>query len=332
MNTATKDQHPKISVVMPVYNAERYLKESIDSILRQTYTDFEFIIINDGSTDKSQDIINHYKSIDSRIVAIEQENCGVVATANLAAKLAKGEYLSRTDADDVSFDNKLEDLIKCAEKNPNAVVVCGSIEVIDEYSEYVYRDLVLTENDDLKRAFYLRNPIPNGASLIKKAAFESVGGYDNVFAEDCHLWTKLFRIGDFAGTGTTIYRWRMNTSGLTLSNNQKSTEKEKEYVDIIWSYGMPTPLTRREIIAKSKVYAFSGRPHAIAYKKVFLSDLSRLSIHLIKRGHLLQGLSQLFIITSTGRTGVRTVLKRIHLVGQGHYNRLRKKVAYSTDN
>lgn len=322
---------PLISVILPVYNAERYLKESIDSILRQTYTNFEFIIINDGSTDDSQDIINHYKNIDNRIISIEQENRGVVATANRAAKLAKGKYLSRADADDISFDRKLEDLVNCAEKNPDAVVICGSIEVINENSEYVYRDLVLTENDDLKRAFYLRNPIPNGATLISKSAFESVGGYENVFAEDCQLWTKLFNVGAFVGTGTIVYRWRMNSTGLTLSNNQKSMEKEREYVNVIWGYGIPTLLKRDIVIQKSKSYFLSNELYGVDYKKVFLSDLSRLSIHMIKRGHVIQGLYQLLIIASTGRTGLKTVLKRLHLVSSGRYTILRKKVFYSTE-
>ena len=322
---------PFISVILPVYNAERYLRESIDSILRQTYTNFEFIIVNDGSTDNSQDIIDHYKKIDSRIIAITQENRGVVATANRAAKLAKGQYLSRADADDISFDHKLEDLVRCTEKHPDAVVVCGSIEVINENSEYVYRDLVLTENDDLKRTFYLRNPIPNGATLINKSAFEAVGGYEDVFAEDCHLWTRLFTVGDFIGTGTIVYRWRMNNAGLTLSNNQKSMEKEKEYVDIIWNYGIPPLLTRDIVMQKSKSYFLSDSLYGVAYKKVFLSDLSRLSVHLIKKGYVFQGLRQLLIIASTGRTGLKTVLKRLHLISRGHYAKLHKKVFYSTD-
>jgi glycosyltransferase involved in cell wall biosynthesis len=315
---------PKISVIMPVYNAERYLRASIDSILRQTYEDFEFIIVNDGSTDGSQEIIDHYASIDNRIIAVQQENKGVVATANHAISLARGEYISRTDADDISFEHKLEDLLHCATKHPKAIVICGSIEVIDERSEYAYRDLVPVRDIDIRNAFYLRNPVPNGATLIKKSAFEKVGGYEDVFAEDCHMWIKLLQIGEFAGTGTAVYRWRMNPTGLTLSNNAMSIEKCKEYIEEHWRFASPTYMTRGEILKASSLYIAQSKMYGIEYKKIFMSDLSRLSIHLIKRGHVTQGLRQLVCLASTGRTGLKIALRRLHLVSQGHFNKLRK--------
>jgi len=266
----------KISIVMPVYNAELYLKESIDSILRQTYSNFEFIIVNDGSTDKSQDIINHYAAIDSRIIAIEQPNQGVVAAANRAISMAKGNYISRADADDVSFDHKIEDLVECAKNNPKAVVICGSIEVIDERSEYIYRDLVPIKDRDIRTAFHLRNPVPNGATLIKKSAFHEVGGYDDVFAEDCHLWVKLLAMGEFAGTGTTIYRWRANPDGLTLSNNKQSIDRCKDYIEEVWNRQIPLYINRNYIVETSLFYVNNCEHLGVEYKKVFMSDISRL--------------------------------------------------------
>ena len=315
---------PKVSVIMPVYNAERYLQASIDSILRQTYQDFEFIIVNDGSTDNSQVIIDHYAAIDNRIIAIKQSNKGVVSTANHAISLAKGEYISRTDADDVSFEHKIEDLLKCAEKNPKAIVICGSIEVIDERSEYVYRDLVPVRDADIRNAFYLRNPVPNGATLIKKTAIEAVGGYADVFAEDCHMWIKLLQIGEFAGTGTFVYKWRMNPKGLTLSNNSMSIKKCKEYIEELWSTRLPVHTTRSDIRKTGSYYVGLSEKFGIEYKKIFMSDLSRLSVHLIKRGYVLEGLKQLISIASTGRTGLKIVSRRLHIIGQGHFNKLRE--------
>lgn len=313
---------------MPVYNAELYLKESIDSILRQTYSNFEFIIVNDGSTDKSQDIIDHYASIDNRIVTVEQSNQGVVAAANRAISIAKGDYISRADADDVSFEHKIEDLVACANDNPEAIVICGSIEVIDERSEFMYRDLVPMEGRDIRTAFYLRNPLPNGATLIKKSAFLEVGGYDDVFAEDCHLWVKLLAVGEFAGTGTTVYKWRVNPKGLTLSNNSQSINKCKEYIEQAWDHQVPEYITRRDIIDTSLFYINKRERFGIAYKIVFMTDLSRLSMHLIKRGHFLKGIRQLFSLASTGRTGLKITLQRLHLVNQGHYYKLRRMVNF----
>ncbi len=98
---------PKISVVMAVYNGESYLSQAIESILKQTYQDFEFIIINDGSKDHTWEIIQHYKSQDSRIISIFQENIGLTKSLNKGIQVAKGQYIVRQDADDISYLNRL---------------------------------------------------------------------------------------------------------------------------------------------------------------------------------------------------------------------------------
>jgi len=113
-----------VTVLMPVYNAEPYLKEAIESILHQTYSDFEFLIINDGSTDSSKDIILSYH--DSRIRYIENEsNMKLIATLNKGIGLAKGKYIVRMDADDISLPERLKLLYGFMESHPN-VGLCGS--------------------------------------------------------------------------------------------------------------------------------------------------------------------------------------------------------------
>ena len=96
-----------ISVILPVYNGEKYLKESIESILNQTYTNFEFIIIDDGSKDSSLEIIKEYEKEDERIIVISRENKGLVASLNEGIATAKGKYIARMDADDVSLSERL---------------------------------------------------------------------------------------------------------------------------------------------------------------------------------------------------------------------------------
>lgn len=316
------DKPPLVSIIMPVYNSERYLKAAVDSVLRQTYTNFELIIVDDGSTDDSWSIISHYANIDGRIRAVHQENKGVVAASNHGASLAKGTFISRHDSDDISFENKLDDLIRVANENPNAIVITGNIEVINEAGEYLYRELVPVYSDDIKRALYYRNPLPNGATMIKTSSFQAVGGYEDVFAEDCHLWTKLYDKGDFAGTGTTIYRWRMNSTGLTLSNNTKSIEKEKEYTAIIWSLSIPSFVTRKDVLRQCNTYLSISDRFGVDYKKIYLYDLARLSIQLVKRGYIRHGLFQILIICSTGRTGLKISLERIGAVISGHKDKI----------
>src|SRR5215211_725311 len=99
---------PKVSVVMTVFNAERYLREAIESVLNQTFGDFEFVIVDDGSTDRSLDILKEYAQRDPRIRLISRENKGIVASANEGIAVARGQYLARMDADDVSLPQRFE--------------------------------------------------------------------------------------------------------------------------------------------------------------------------------------------------------------------------------
>lgn len=109
------NQNILISVILPVYNAELYLKEAIESILKQTYKSFELIILNDGSSDNSLNIINSFK--DDRIILIDRENNGLVYTLNEGINMAKSKYIARMDADDISLSDRFEKQIKHMEEN-----------------------------------------------------------------------------------------------------------------------------------------------------------------------------------------------------------------------
>src|SRR6185369_12980087 len=116
---------PLISVVLPVYNGEEYLRESIDSILKQSYSNFEFLILNDGSSDRSEEIIQSYS--DPRIKYHKHANCGLAATLNKGIELAKGEYIARQDQDDISLPTRLEKQITFLENHSEyAMVGTGS--------------------------------------------------------------------------------------------------------------------------------------------------------------------------------------------------------------
>src|SRR5437867_4937360 len=109
---------PKVSVVMPAYNAAAYLDESIGSILSQTFRDFEFIIVNDGSSDDTNSILDRYQKSHKRIRVYHQENQGMIAARNRGCRVAWGQYIARMDADDVSFPNRLERQMEYIEKHP----------------------------------------------------------------------------------------------------------------------------------------------------------------------------------------------------------------------
>lgn len=322
-----KEHTPAISVIMPVYNAERFLHESIDSILRQTLADFEFIIINDGSTDGSQRIIDTYAKQDSRIISIRQENSGVVATANKAIQLSKGKYIARMDADDISMPDRLRQEAAILDAQPKTVLVCSSFEIIDQNSEFQYKDIVAPGNDHIKRTLYLRNPIANGSTLIRKDSLVDVGLFDNVFAEDLKMWTKLAAIGDFESTGSVLYRWRMNPTGLTLSNNELSMSKGEEYIASLWSTEKPKMVSRKEILKASKHYLGLKSDKNIEYRQIYLTDISQLAAKFFTNGYRTEGLRQLAILSLSSGDGFKAAVRRIKFIAFGHYGKVRRRLS-----
>lgn len=308
------NNNPLVTVIMPVYNAEEFLAESIDSILRQTFKDFEFLIINDGSTDNSLSLIRSYEERDHRITVIDQENKGVVASANTAITRSRGEYIARMDADDVSMPERLEQGVHILQKSLETILVCSDFEVIDDKGCFRYREFVPPHDSDIKRALFLRNPIANGSTLIRKSALVDAGLFDDTFAEDFHMWMKLSELGKFEATGTMLYRWRMNPGGLTLSNNNLSVNKGKEYIESRWQKSTPLYVPRGQIVTEARYYYRRLGFYGIDYKETYLNDLTQLSARFFTHGHKLLALRQLFAVASTGRTGLKIALKRIHII------------------
>ena len=145
-------KNPKVSVIMSVYNSDKFLSESIESILNQTFRDFEFIIINDCSTDKSLDIIKKYSKNDNRIVLIENENnIGLTKSLNKGVKIAKGNYIARIDADDTALNNRFEVQYNFLEKNKNIFLVGGGTYEIDYKGKIIRRFLRITNSYLLKK-------------------------------------------------------------------------------------------------------------------------------------------------------------------------------------
>lgn len=168
--------NPKISVVMSVYEGEPYLREAIESILNQTFKDFEFIIINDGSTDQSWSIIQEYTEKDQRIVPVIQDNIGLTKSLNKGISMAKGKYIARMDADDVSLPIRFETQLPWLEEK-GYDLCCSRTWLIEEnrvspgLTYYLPRKWLLN----------FRNPFIHGTYLMKKTVLDGLGGYDEEF-------------------------------------------------------------------------------------------------------------------------------------------------------
>lgn len=200
--------NPLISIVMPVWNAAPYLREAIDSILNQSFREFELIAVDDGSTDESVSIIESYE--DPRIRLIQQGRKGFVAAVNHGVAEARAEWIARHDADDISHPQRLESQWLLAKKHPNSVLIhCGTdffgIQVGTQGTARFARTQAL-----IALRSSMMCPVCVGAALIPKQAFLRASGYreEDFPAEDFAFASRLLRMGRFVGTPRILYRIR----------------------------------------------------------------------------------------------------------------------------
>jgi len=216
-----KMKNPKISVVMPVFNSEKFLIEAIQSILSQTYQNFEFIIVDDASTDKSLSISEEYAKKDNRIKVIKNKfNKGIAISRNIGIRNSKGKYIATQDSDDISNPERLIKQFMFLDKNPDVGVVGSHIRIFGDNGES-YR--FYNQNDkDLRNKIFFYSPIAQPASMIRKKVFKDVGYYDEKYppCEDLDLW---FRIGNkykFANIQEILINYRERNESATYKKTK----------------------------------------------------------------------------------------------------------------
>ena len=210
---------PLVSVVMPVFNGEKYLQEAIESILIQSFKDFEFIIVNDGSTDNSLNIIKSFD--DDRIVIINQKNMGLPTALNNGIEKSISQYIARMDADDISLPNRLDLQYQYLEKNRDVVAVGGHVEIIDEDGEYIYTAKQPNTWEEIKNTFP-QTPFFHSCVMFRKKQFIQVGGYFNVpIAEDNILFINLAKIGKLINLDSKLIKYRISPQA--FSRKSKNT-------------------------------------------------------------------------------------------------------------
>ncbi|HSE61061.1 MAG TPA: glycosyltransferase family 2 protein, partial [Candidatus Saccharimonadales bacterium] len=228
---------PLISVVMSVYNGERFLRPAIESILNQTYRAFEFIIIDDGSTDNTANIIQSYN--DPRIRFVQRENKGLVYSLNQGVGMARGRFIARMDADDLALPSRFEKELAVLLSNEKIALVGCFFTYIDEASSKPGITITSpTESIDLKRAMFIYNPFPHGGSMFRREAYAEAGGYNNDFGpiEDYSLWMRMSIVGwECKVIPESLYLYRLSTQG--ISHNQKDAQAEngKRLINDYWS-------------------------------------------------------------------------------------------------
>lgn len=210
---------PLVSVILPVYNGEAFLKESIDSILNQTYSHFELIILNDGSTDNSESVCLSYN--DKRIVYVSHQNMGLAGTLNKGLTLCKGVYVARQDQDDIAFKNRLEMQVRFLEAN-KSILLLGTRANIFSKQDGVFKTFNhATQPSVLKFDLLFNNPFVHSSVMFRKSAINEVGYYntEQSFYEDYDLWSRFSFIGDVANLHDILLDYRHHEQGLSKRTN-----------------------------------------------------------------------------------------------------------------
>ena len=212
---------PRISVVMSVYNGEKYLSEAIKSILNQIYKDFEFIIIDDGSTDSSRAIITSFK--DDRIKPlINERNIGLTKSLNKGLFYADGEFIARQDADDISLPERLELQIQCLDRHPEVAVLGTSYYVIDKDGKIIEER---KPAPNPMSTLITGNRLTHGSVMFRHSVMEELGKYDEChfkYAQDYEYWLRISKHYQIKNLEQSLYKLRVhsNTIGIEKCKEQ----------------------------------------------------------------------------------------------------------------
>ena len=222
---------PLVSVIMPVYNAERYLSEAVESILSQTFADFELITIEDCSTDGSRAILKSFAEKDKRVLVLENEsNLGVTPTLNRGLANAHGELIARMDADDISLPERLEKQVAFLEANPEVGLVSGDALAIDAQGSTVPEAFALIrEPGYIKWLLHFTCPITHPAVMGRKEFFEQAGGYDPeiLYAEDYDLWQRMSQFARLSNLPDVLIKKRAHNQTIGVTRRETMVHSHK---------------------------------------------------------------------------------------------------------
>lgn len=219
---------PLISVIIPVYNGEKTIRETIESVLKQTCADLEVIVINDGSQDSTLNIVSSIK--DPRLKVFNYSNSGVSASRNRGFDLASGEFISFLDADDLWTSDKLEAQLKALQANPSAAVAYSWVNYITETSEFFRSGNYITMNGNVYDKLLIQNVLENGSNpLIRKQALTEVGGFNKALfpADDWDMWLRLAERYHYVAVPypQILYRMSPHSASANILNMEAASKR-----------------------------------------------------------------------------------------------------------
>lgn len=214
---------PKVSVIMSVRNGEKYLRQSVNSILEQTYKNFEFIVVDDCSEDSTLNILRRIKDSRLKIITSKKKK-GLTASLNLCLKLCRGEFIARMDHDDIARKDRLKKQISFLEKNPKIGVVGSWVTLIDSQDRIKGLLKFPKDPDTVFKKIFLYNPLRHSTVMFRKELVNKYGFYDERLdgAEDYDLWLRFARFTKIANIDMPLLKYRLH--------DQRVSEKEEKKV------------------------------------------------------------------------------------------------------
>jgi len=222
---------PRLSVIIPVFNGQEFIEESVSSILRQSFSDFELIIIDDGSTDRTLKIIMEMSRHDARMMVFSRENKGLVFTLNELLEKSTADLVARMDADDVSLPDRFRTQVDFLENNPDVVLVGSSIQLIDSKGRYLTTlSQPLSNLEIQKNLLQGHTCITHPAAMFRREYVMMAGGYRQKFypTEDLDLWLRLGELGKIANISEPLLRYRIHQDSISGKNISKQREAAKK--------------------------------------------------------------------------------------------------------
>jgi glycosyltransferase involved in cell wall biosynthesis len=225
--TAPRRDEPRVTVLLPVYNADRFLDRAIASILAQSFRDFELLAIDDGSQDASAARLEAHARRDPRVRVVRREHAGIAATLNAGLSLARGEVVARMDADDVALPRRLELQVELLDREPDVVCVGGAYEVIDAKGRRITRVRPPCGSDEIEAAALEgRSPICHPAAMYRRRSVLAAGAYDVSVpvAQDYDLWLRLMDVGRLANLSEVVLQFRYHPGSLSESRQAEQMD------------------------------------------------------------------------------------------------------------
>ncbi len=248
--SATPPNSPRVSVVMPAYNAARWLRRALASLVTQTFADLEIVVVDDGSDDETPTIIATAAAGDSRIVAVRQDHAGFSSAANHGLAVARGEYIGRLDADDIALPDRFAIQVAFMDAHPEVGVVGGSMVVIDEHERKLHRMYYPTENVDAEMLKY--SALGHPATLIRRSLMVELGGYRRAFvhAEDYDLWLRIAERARLANLPDVVTYYRAHPGQISVAywRSQQGCASVAREVAYMRRAGKPDLITEETVI------------------------------------------------------------------------------------